>query len=252
MNVVRRTIVVSPLALSLSTTVLAAQDPKIEVSHIRTLAQGLAAGGITDLSEQSLTAALTNGDPAIRNLAANKLAEDHHEDAIPAIESALAREPNLNTQIGLSEALWSLHDGKGIEHLHAMCMDPSLNFMTMVSVVDALSLTHSPAGMCAETFSTAMARTKETGEIAMGTTRLAVIYRDASPERRSRIITTLRLLLADAKQEPSVRMESSQALSDIGTPECAEAIRAAIAQEPNPDFRTFFEATLKGLEKRNH
>jgi HEAT repeat protein len=86
----------------------------------------------------------------------------------------------------------------------------------------------------------------------MGTTRLAALYRDSTPDQRRRIIATLRVLIADEKQEGSIRLNASQALSDIGTPECAAAIRTAIAQEPNPDFRTFFEATLKGLEKHPH
>jgi HEAT repeat protein len=233
-------------------TAIAAQDLQVTVPHNQTLAEDLAAHGIIDLSEQSLYAALANSDPHIRIVAANKLAEDHHDNAAPAIESALSREEDPRTQIGLAEALWVLHDDKGVTHLHAMCTDASLEFMTLVSVVDALKITHSPTTGCAETFFAAMTRTKEPGEIAIGTTRLAALYRDATPEQQRRILTTLRLLLADNKQEATVRLQSSQALSEIGTQECAEAIRTAMAQESNPDFRTFFEATLKGLEKNPH
>jgi hypothetical protein len=128
----------------------------------------------------------------------------------------------------------------------------SLKIAALISVVDALRNIRSPAGVCAETFFAAMERSKEAGEIAMGETRLSVIYCDATPEQARRILMTLRMYLADRKQEGEIRLEASQALSDIGTPECAEAIRAAISQEQNPDYRVFFEATLKGLEKNPH
>jgi hypothetical protein len=219
---------------------------------LRSFAEVLASHGVTDLSEESLISALSNSDPEVRSVAAMKLAEDHHDDAAPAVESALSREQDLNAQIAISKGLWGLHDHKGIAHLHAMCTNPSLKFMTLISVIDALSIPHSPTGVCAETFFAAMGSSKEPAEIAAGTTRLSVIYRDATPVQALRILTTLRLLLADTKQEADVRLEASQALAEIGTPECAAAIRTAISQEENPDIRVFFEATLKGLQKGPH
>jgi hypothetical protein len=114
-------------------------------------------------------------------MAAMKLAEDHQDDAVPPIKSALSRERDLKVQIGLSEALWSLHDDYGVAHLHAMCTDSSLSFPTLTSVIDALGLTNSPAGICAETFFAAMGRSKESGEIAMGETRLAIISGAMAP-----------------------------------------------------------------------
>jgi len=240
-----------PLVLLLFVPLVPAQNVQIITNFPpRTLAEALRSKGINDLSEPSLIAALTNSDPQVRIMAANKLAEDHHDDATPAIESALAREQDLNAQVGLAEALWSLHDEKGVAHLHAICTDPSLSFEVLISAVRALKLTHSPAGGCAETFFAAMTRVKEPGELAMGASLLPAIYVDAKPGQRTRILATLELLLADKNQEAPVRLLSSQALSDIGTPECAQAIRAAIAQEQDPTVRTFFEATLKGLEKR--
>ena len=229
-----------------------AQDVEVRTPRINSLVEALASHGVTDLSEASLIAALSHSDPQVRTIAAMKLAEDHRGDAAPAIESALSREQNLTAQIGLSQALWGLRDDHGVAHLHAMCMDSSLSFITLISVIDALRNTRSPAGVCAETFFAAMGRSKEPGEIAMGETRLSVIYCDSTPNQERRILTTLRLYLADPKQEAGVRLEASQALADIGAPECAEAIRTAISQEQNPDYRTFLEATLKGLERNPH
>lgn len=228
------------------------QDVEVNSRRLRSFAEVLASHGVTDLSEGSLIAALSDSDPQVRTTAAMKLAEDHRDDAAPAIASALSREQDPKAQIGLSQALWGLHDDHGIAHLHAMCTDSSLSFNTLISVVTALRLTNSPAGVCAETFFAAMGGSKEPEEIAMGETRLSVIYCDATSEQARRILKTLRLYLADRKQDSQIRLEASQALADIGTPECAEAIRGAISEEQNSDVRVFFEATLKGLEKNPH
>jgi hypothetical protein len=245
MLMTHRLLATALLISSMGAAAAFAQDFEVSTPRMHSLEEGLASHGLSDLSEQSLIAALSHSDPHVRTMAAMKLAEDHHDDAAPAIESALSREQDLNTQIGLSEALWGLHDSYGIAHLHAMCADSSLSFSTLISVIDALRLTHSPTGACAETFFPGIERAKEPGEIAMGETRLSVIYCDSTPEQARRILMTLRMYLADRKQEPQIRLEASQALADIGTPECADAIRAAISQEQNPDYRVFFEATLK-------
>jgi HEAT repeat protein len=245
-------IIVALLIFSVDAAIILGQEVQVSTPRMHSLAEVLASHGVTDLSEESLMSTLTNSDPQVRIVAAMKLAEDHHDDAAPAVESALFREQDLNAQIGLSEALWELHNDKGIAHLHAMCTNPALKLATLNSVVDALSLTHSPAGVCAETFIAAMGSAKEPAEIAMGTTRLSVIYRDATPEQARRILTALLLFLADNKQATFIRLEASQALADIGTPECAEAIRTAISKEENPDTRLFFEATLKGLLRKSH
>jgi hypothetical protein len=252
MRMTHRHLVTALLISSVGAVAAFAQDVEVSTPRMHSFEEGLASHGLTDLSEESLIAALSHSDPQVRTIAAMKLAEDHHDDAASAIRSALSREQDLKAQIGFSQALWELHDDYGIAHLHTMCVDSSLSFSTLISVVDALRLTHSPAGICAETFFAAMGRAKEPGEIAMGETRLSVIYCDSTPEQARRILMTLRLYLADRKQEAGIRLEASQALADIGTPECAEAIRAAISQEQNPDYRVFFEATLKGLEKNPH
>jgi len=170
-----------------------AQNLEVSTPQIHSLKDDLASHGLTDLSEESLIAALSHSDPHVRTTAAMKLEEDHRDDAAPAIESALSREQDLNAQIGLSEALWGLHDDHGIAHRHAMCRDSSLSFITLISVVDALGHTHSPAGVCAETFFAAMGLSKEPGEIAMGETRLSVISCDSTPEQARRILMTPRL-----------------------------------------------------------
>jgi len=251
-SVLHRRRVIALLIFSVSVGAALAQNVEGGNQQLQTFKEGLASHGLTDFSAPSLIAALSHSDPQVRTMAAMKLAEDHPGEAAPAIESALSREQDLNAQIGLSQALWALHDDHGIAHLHAMCKDSSLSFTTLISVVDALGLTHSPVGICAETFFTAMGRSKESGEIAMGESRLAIIYCDSTPEQARRILITLRQYLADRKQEAQIRLEASQALADIGTPECAAAIREAISQEQNPDCRMFFAATLKGLERNPH
>lgn len=227
-----------------------AQSPQIATRFPpRTLADALREHGINDLSEESLTAALANSDPEVRSVSANKLAEAGYADAIPAIESALSREQDAGAQVGIAEALWVLHDQKGVQHLQTMCMDSSLPFQALISTVRALKLTNSPEGMCAQALLSAMSHEKEAGVVAMAASLLPSIYRDSPPDQGKRIVYMLTSLLLDQKQEAIVRMMCSQALAQIAAPESATAIREAISHEQDPSNRSFFESSLKSLGK---
>jgi hypothetical protein len=228
-----------------------AQETKI-ISNLppTTPADILRSKGVLDLSEQSLVRELGNSDPDIRREAANQLATDHRQGAIPPIESALGREHDLNTQVGLAEALLLLGDQRGVVHLHAMCTDPDLPLQAVVSAIRVLSLTNTPSAICADTLLGAMGRTKEPGEVAMAASLLPSIYRQASPEQARRILIALRSLVLDSRQEPVVRINSSRALSEIDWTDSEATIRQAISTERDPSMRSFLVDSLRDLEKR--
>jgi len=216
----------------------------------RTPAQLLQSHGITDLSKESLIAALNSNEWEVRGWAANTLAEEHYSDSIPAIEAALLREKDFNAQAHIAVALFVLHDPKGVDHLHSMCTDSSVGLEGLLPAVRELQIIHARSGVCAETVMAAMAREKEHGYISMAADALPEMYRDVPQEQASRIFNVLRNLLSDKTQDPTVRLSSSQALAQIGTPESADEIRQAIAQETDPDTRTFFEARLATIAKK--
>lgn len=108
-----RFVVVAPLIFSMGAGAAFAQQQAPEVSaRIQTFQEVLISHGVTDSSEGTLIAALSDSDPRVRVIAAMKLGDDHHDDAAPAIESALSREQELHAEVGLSKALWELSRGQ--------------------------------------------------------------------------------------------------------------------------------------------
>jgi hypothetical protein len=229
-----------------------AQDVPFTVPHSVPIPEALRAHGITDLSEGSLIAALKSSDPQARGMAALQLGEDGHSGAAQAIEAAFADEKDLSTKVNLAEALWELHDPRGVEHLHAMCTDPSMPFVGLISAVDALQYTSSPSGVCAENVLASMSREKDkdNGYLAMEASRLPRMYGDVPPELAGRIFEVLKNLLLDRQQISPVRQIAGQALAQIGIPESAKVIGTAISQEGDPVLRSSFVSDLNALERK--
>ncbi len=214
------------------------------------LSEALRSRGVTDLSEDSLIAALKHRDPVVRGFAACELAAEGHSDALPAIEAALSEEKDLQAQANISEALWVLHDPKGLGHLHSMCTDSSTPVVGLLSALQILQLTQSAMGDCAATVLAAMKRERDIGFLAMLAAALPPIYRGASPEQAKAIVGVLESQLSNAKLPFIIRQVSSQSLAQIGVPESAEVIRNAIAQEADSNLRSSFQRDLDALEKR--
>lgn len=234
----------------MGTVLLVAQDVQI-LSNFppRTSADVLREKGIHDLSEPSLVAELGNSDPEIRREAASELATEHRDGSIPAIESALNRERDLGVQVGLAQALLVLGDQGGATQLHAICGNASVPIQFIISAVRALRVTRSLSAICADTLLKAMSHAKEAGEVAMAASLLPQIYAEASSSQACEVLATLQSLVLDKKQEATVRMNSGRALAQIGSPESSATMREAISSERDPAMRSFFEDTLKSLEK---
>jgi len=214
-----------------------------------TLSEALRSRGVTDLSEPSLIAALKHRDPVVRSIAANELAAEGHADALPAIENALLEETDFEAQANISEALWVLHDPKGLERLHAMCTDPSMPVAGLLSALQSLQLTRSTMGDCAATVLAEMKRENDIGSLANLMAALPPIYGSSSPDQKREILEFLKGHLSNKGQPFIIRQVSSQTLARVGAPGSIEAIRSAAAQESDPNLRSSFERDLKGLEK---
>lgn len=246
---------ISELAFLIGTVLLqfAAECQNATVAPLpapTSLEQALRSHGISDLSQQSLAAELQNRDPQVRILAANKLAENRDTGAITAIEEALSHEQSIDAQIGLSEALLTLNDRKGLAHLHSMCDDSSIRLQSMISVVRALRLIRSSASECAGTFIALMDQTKDSGELGMAASLLPFLYVDSKTEEAQRIVEKLRTLLLDRKQQTIVRIMCGNALAKIDSPGSAAAIREAIMNEQDPNTKLALESALGTMEKK--
>ncbi len=248
----RRNNVLISASLAVVVAISSAQEASIIVVNgpPRTLEAPLREHGVTDQSEQSLISVLQGSHQQVRSIAANKLAADGHLDAIPAIETALSNEQDLQTQTQLAQALWVLHDPRGVEHLHSMCINAQLPMHGLLSAVRTLQIIGVSTGECADTFIAAMTRKNESGEIGMAVSMLPVMYREVSPSQASVLFVVIRALFADTKQEPVVRLLAGHALSQIGSPEAARLLRQQIPLETDDTLRGSFQLDLSELEKK--
>jgi hypothetical protein len=202
-----------------------------------------------DTSEPSLLRALGNSDPEVRSVAALKLAEDHHFGAVRSIKDALASESNLRTRIAMSEAIWGLHDPKGIASLQAMCSDQSLALSDLVEVVQHLNILGHSSQLCADPVFRHLAsagNSSEAREIALPA--LPNMYRWVSPEEASQIVTTLQEMLTDSSAYG--RLEAGHSLVRIKSYASADALRTAISRQTDSVVRSSLQEDLDELEKK--
>jgi hypothetical protein len=74
-----------------------------------------------ELTQSALIAALKNPDPEVRDLAAQKLAEDKATEAIPAIMQALSSEKVPQTRMNVAFALAVMGESVGFDTLEDNC-----------------------------------------------------------------------------------------------------------------------------------
>jgi HEAT repeat protein len=251
MTTLRRNNILLLALLAVSVTVGSSQEDPSTVVHggLQTLEDALRERRITDQSKQSLIAALQDSNWQVRGIAANKLAADGHFDAIPAIESALFTEGDLNAQANLAEALWVLHDPKGVEHLHSMCTNEKLPLSGLSAAIQMLQSIHVTSGECGVTLMAEMGRKNESLDLAMAVSTLPVIYGQVSPNQASAIFILIWVLFADRTQDPFLRLQAGRALAQIRGPEAAELLRRGISLEIDPTMREAFERDLEESEK---
>lgn len=199
-----------------------------------------------DVSEPSLVAALRNIDPEVRSLAALKLAEDRYLDAVPAIEEALSLEKDSKSRIAIAEALWGLHDPKGLVSLQGMCADNALPVYVLVDVVRHLNMIAESSGMCVDPILSYVDSTTERREIVLPA--LPAMYRWASPKQAGRILSILQDMLSDG--DPYVRMEASHALVQVGAHSSVQLLVEAVSQESDPTVRASLQSDLDILKNK--
>lgn len=221
-----------------------AQQPR---GPLESFSDALRARGI-GTSEPSLVSALRNNDQTVRSLAALKLSEDHNFNAIPSIEAALKVESNPKARIAMSEALWGLHDPRGLPSLQAMCTDPTLSIYDLVEVVQHLNNDGASNSGCAAPvlkYFESSGRSSETNEVALST--FPALYKWASPPQAARIVNALQEMLAD--REAFVRIEASHALVQIKSRSSLPLLRDAASRETDPNVQSALKTDVNKLEK---
>lgn len=210
------------------------------------LSESLRNRGI-DLSPPSLIAALHNVDPEIRSLAALKLAEDQQAQAATLIADALALEKNAKSRIAMSEALWTLNDPRGLAALQGMCTDRSLQIDAVIEAVQHLNILGESSVGCAGPVFEYLDSHPGTASRRRVLPALICMYKWVTPAQAGRIAQELQSMLSDP--EPYLRMAASDAVAQANVRSAADALRAEISKEENPEVRSHLQSNLDMLEK---
>lgn len=214
---------------------------------LESVSDALRARGI-GTSEPSLISALLNKDQLVRSLAALQLAQDHDYAAIPSIKAALKVESNPKARIAMSEALWGLHDPKGLPSLQAMCTDPFLSIYDLVDVVQHLATIGESSEACATPIIRYLKQfggSTEANEIVLPA--LPDLYKWVSPNQAGRIVSALQEMLSD--RDGSVRIRASHGLVQIRSRSSIAVLRDAASRETDPVMRSALESDVSELEK---
>jgi HEAT repeat protein len=214
---------------------------------LTSFADSLRARGI-DTFPSALVAALHNDDPKIRALAAYKLAEDRHKEAIPAIEAALSTEKNPQTRVGISSALWSLGDEEGRKQLETICTNPSLPTSVITNATNNLQM-RGQGGKCANTILTLIDRATESYQRQALLPLFPGMYSGSIPEVATRMVASPQGMLSD--KSPAVRIMASHVLVQMGSKSSAELIQSASMRETDPVVQSSLIEDLAALDTRD-
>ena len=164
------------------------------------------------LTQPALADALKNTDPEVRDLAANKLAEDKAVETIPAMKDALASEKVPWTRMNIAFALAVLGESTGFDALEANCRNHDLPAVIRTqSAGYMISLDHEST-VC-------LGGALDVLESGSNGDRIEAVslfpgFHNLSPEDSKRVFAGLRRALHAS--HAVVRLQAGRALADLG------------------------------------
>jgi hypothetical protein len=198
------------------------------------------------LTQPALVDALRNTDPEVRDLAANKLAEDNAAETIPAIKDALASEKVPWTRMNIAFALAVLGESTGFDALEANCRNHGLPAVIRTrSAGYTINLNHE-SPVCLRGALDVL----ESGsnDDRMEAASLLPGFHNLSPEDSEKVFAGLRRALHAS--HAAVRLQAGRALADFGDRRGIPELRDAIAAEQEQDIRPQLEQDLRILQEK--
>ncbi len=198
------------------------------------------------LTQPALVEALRNGDPDVRYLAAQQLAEEKATETIPAIKAALASETVPLTRMNVAFALAQLGESTGFDILEENCRNHDQGArIREQSALYMLNL-HRESSVCWS----AVLDVLEGGSngYKMQAVTLLPQFHNLSKEESGRVFVGLVKALHDPY--PLVRLDAGRALADVGDGRALTELREAVANEQEEDIRPQLEQDLKILQDK--
>jgi HEAT repeat protein len=187
------------------------------------------------LTHPALVDALKNTDLEVRDLAANKLADDKAVETIPAIKDALASEKVPWTRMNIAFALAQMGESIGFDTLEDNCKNKGTTGAIRTRSAEYLLRFNRDSTTCLSGVLDVV-KGGSNGD-RMAAAELLPRYHNLSKEESETVFTGL--VEALHAPDPSVRMAAGQALADLGDKRgIAELGRAVgVEQEQAPKKR---------------
>lgn len=199
-----------------------------------------------ELTQSALIAALKNPDPEVRDLAANKLAEDGATEAIPAIKQALASEKVPWTRMNIAFALASMGESVGFEALEDNCKSDNAGGNIRARSAEYLLRFNRDSTACLSGVLDVLKDGSDGDKMVAA--ELLPKYRKLSKEDSEKVFTGL--VQALHASGPAGRMAAGQALADLGDTRGIAELERAVGVEQEEVVRSQLETDLGILRNK--
>ncbi len=197
------------------------------------------------LTQPALVDALRNTDPEVRDLAANKLAEDKAVETIPAIKDALASEKVPWTRMNIAFALAQMGESIGFETLEGNCKNKDSGNVRARSAEYLLRFNRDSTTCLSGVLD--LLKGGSNGD-RMLAAELLPRYHNLSTEDSEKAFTGL--VEALHAPDPAVRMAAGRALADLGDTRGIAELGRAIEDEQDELVRSRLETDLGILRNK--
>ena len=198
------------------------------------------------LTQPALVDALRNTDPEVRDLAANKLAEDKAVETIPAIKDALASEKVPWTRMNIALALAQMGESIGFETLEDNCKNKDTSVNVRLRSAEYLLRFNRDSTTCLGGVLDLL-KGGSNGD-RMAAAELSPRYHNLSQEDSEKVFTGLAESLH--APDPSVRMAAGRALADLRDTRGIAELGRAIGSEQDQFVRSRLEEDLGILRNK--
>ncbi len=199
-----------------------------------------------ELTQAALVAALKNPEPAVRDLAAQQLAEDHVSTAIPNIVEALNSEQQPVTRMNIAFALAQLGEQLGFNTLEGNCSHENPSSRTRAQSAEYLLVLKHESSVCLNDMMELM-RSEDSG-YAMQAASILPKFQHLSVDESQRVFGALSEALTSPN--PSMRAEAANAIALLGKEEGIRELQKAIAAEKDETLRYELQLSLERLKKK--
>lgn len=201
-----------------------------------------------DLKPESLQAALENPDPVIRGAAAMELATEKITSSAPKIKEALIKETDPVAKLRLASSLTSVSPDDGKSFMIELCQDLSNGKRPALAAARALMLLDrqgTSALSCVPTLMTVLRDSSDPPHQADALSALT-IYRPILQDSSLSEIQSLSLSFMKSKNF-TMQIAAAKFLAAEGSGQSIDAVRQAIAAEPNSDHRALMTHALQSM-----